>query len=85
MLELLSSGSKKAAEMARKVMDDGSGNSPEIRRLTVMLQESGAIDRAHRRAQEFAAASNAELRHFSDGPARRALDSLANLLLFRER
>jgi octaprenyl-diphosphate synthase len=85
LLDLLSSGSSKAEAMARKVMDDGSGNSPEISQLTVMLQESGAIDRAHQRAQAYAVAANAELRHFSDGPARSALDSLANMLLFRER
>jgi len=85
LLDLLSSSSTQAEKMARKIMDEGSANSPEIAQLTGMLHESGAIERTHRRAQEYAAASNAELRHFSDGPARRALDSLANLLLFRKR
>jgi octaprenyl-diphosphate synthase len=85
LLDLLSSGSSEAKERARRVMDDRSGNSPEIAILTEMLRESGAIERTNKRAEEYAAASNAALERFDDGPARSALISLANLLLSRER
>jgi octaprenyl-diphosphate synthase len=85
LLDLLSQGSSAAKKLARSVMEDGSGSTSEIRLLTKMLRESGALERTHRRAQQYAAASNAELELFNDGPARQSLLSLANLLLFRER
>ena len=61
------------------------GMSAEIERLTEMLRESGAIERVHGRAQYHAVEAIGELARFDDGPARQALKSLPDLLLFRDR
>jgi octaprenyl-diphosphate synthase len=85
VLDLLSTGAPVARKLAREVMEATNGDSPEIARLNEMLRESGAIDRTRARAQSYAAASNEELEQFDDGPARRALLSLSDLLLLRDR
>jgi octaprenyl-diphosphate synthase len=85
VLDLLSTGSPSARVMAGKVMKATNGDSPEIARLNEMLRESGAIERTRARAQDYASASNYELEQFDDGPARRALLSLSDLLLSRDR
>jgi octaprenyl-diphosphate synthase len=85
VLDLLSTGAPAARSLAGKVMEATNGDSPEIAMLNDMLRESGAIERTRLRAQSYAAASNGELERFEDGPARRALLSLSDLLLFRDR
>jgi octaprenyl-diphosphate synthase len=85
VLDLLSTGEPAARSLAGKVMEATNGDSPEIALLNEMLRESGAIERTRQRAQGYAAASNDELEHFDDGPARRALLSLSDLLLLRDR
>jgi octaprenyl-diphosphate synthase len=83
VIELLESGSLEARELAREVMD---GAGPKaIGDLTRMLHESGAIKRARERAQSYADRAMQALEVFDDGPARRALLALPDILLQRTR
>ena len=85
LIDLLGSGSTRARDLAGAIMDAGEPEMPEIAWLTGLLEESGAVDRVRTRAREHAARAKAELEIFPDGPARRALGSVADLLVFRER
>jgi len=84
VLDLLACGSKEDREMAGRVMS-GTGGADEIELFTRRLQASGAIERAHERARFHARSAIVELERFPECPARRALQSLPDLLLFRDR
>jgi octaprenyl-diphosphate synthase len=85
LIDLLADGSDRARQLARHIMDSGQADTPEIAELTELLEQSGAIGRAHRRAQAYAERATLELQHFPDGPARRALLSVPEMLIFRDR
>jgi octaprenyl-diphosphate synthase len=84
VLDLLSCGSHEERRLVRSIMN---GKEPPdgIDALTRLLHESGALERAHERARFHALSALAELRSFQDSPARRALNALPDLLLFRDR
>jgi octaprenyl-diphosphate synthase len=84
VLDLLSCGTDGERRLVRAVMD-GTDDADAIVRLTRMMHESGAIERAHERARFHALSAIGELRPFRDNPARRALHTLPDLLLFRDR
>jgi octaprenyl-diphosphate synthase len=82
VLDLMGSGSAEARELGAAVMagtDDGAFD-----RLTAMLEASGALERVRDRARFHARSAVTELERFEDGPARRALRSLPDLLLTRD-
>ena len=85
VLDLLATGSKQAKELVDRAMVAESADGPEVAALTDLLHDSGAIGRAHDRARFHAARARAELDIFDDSPARRALQSLPEVLLFRDR
>lgn len=85
LIDLLASGSLRARELTRQVMEEGSADSPATANLTALLRESGALTRAHARAQQHARQAVAELECFDSGAARHALRSIPELLLFRDR
>lgn len=85
VIDLMSSDPGEIGGLVERIMRDGNPNDPVgIRKLTRVLHERGAIERSHRRAEQYASAALAELEHFDDSPARRALQALPDLLLFRE-
>jgi len=84
VLDLLSGCGDAERRLVREVMD-GRDDLDAIRRLTETLHESGALERAHERARFHALSAIGELRLFPESPARRALKTLPDLLLFRER
>ena len=85
LIDILGSGSGPARDLTQRIMDGGEAEMPEIAELTVLLERSGAIERTRRRAREYALRATAGLDVFRDGPSRRALQSVADLLVFRER
>jgi len=88
VIELLSSGNRQAAkgrDLAGRIMESGAADSPEIDDLNVLLESSGAISRARAAAERYAIEAGAELAHFADSPVRRALASLPELVLVRDR
>lgn len=74
----------RARALARRVVEEGRPEAPELAELTAMLRESGALKRAQVRAQQHAAQAVSELSAFEDGPARRALAAVPDLLIFRD-
>jgi octaprenyl-diphosphate synthase len=85
LIDLMGGGSRQARDLARTIMDTGKADSPEIAELGELLEESGAIERTRKRAHSHAERAIAGLELFEDGPERRALSSVADLLVFRER
>jgi octaprenyl-diphosphate synthase len=86
VIDLLASGSDEAHERVRRVMAGGlEGPADEVEALKGLLQESGALDRALERAQQYASAAGVEIGCLPDTPARDALQTLPELLLFRDR
>ena len=82
VIDLLTSGPSRAAELCRAVMD---GRADAGSELSELLQESGALERARLRTATYAEQAVAELAGFHDSPARRSLQALPGLLLDRER
>ena len=88
LIDLLGSGTQAATHalvLARRVVDEGRPDAPELAELTAMLRESGALRRAQARAQQHAGQAVSELAPFPDGPAKRALAAVPELLIVRDR
>ena len=86
VIDLLSEGPPRATDLARTVVAAGNGGAVrEIGELTALLHETGAIARARARARRYAEEAAAELQRFPDGPFRRALQAVPDLLVFRDR
>jgi octaprenyl-diphosphate synthase len=83
VLDLLS-GSPGEEALARRVMDEPE-SADAIEALSAKLHESGAIERTHERARFHARSAVGALRMFPDGPAKRALEALPDILLARDR
>jgi octaprenyl-diphosphate synthase len=85
LIELLASGPSRARELAVAIMESGEADTPEITELALLLERSGAIDRAHHRAREYASRATLALEIFPDSPARTALQAVPDLLHYRDR
>jgi octaprenyl-diphosphate synthase len=85
VIDLLRQGDAEARQLVGQVMDGAEPESPETAALTRMLHERGSIGRARARAARFASEAIRQLDAFDDGDARRALRSLPDLLIARDR
>jgi len=85
VIDLLSEGAPGVADLVQGILEGGRDTFPAISELTALLEETGALSRAHARAQHHAARAVAELDAFPASPACRALRSLPEFLLFRDR
>ncbi len=85
VIDLLAGRGGQERELVERVMSGGNGASPDAAALTRLLHDSGAIERTQRRAQAYADAAIHELSVFDESDARRALGSLPDLLLSRDR
>lgn len=83
VLDLMSSGSVEATDLARSVIEHGDAGA--IVRLTDLLHEHGAIERSRRRARRFVENAVRQLDDFDPGPAYEALVGMPELLLSRDR
>jgi octaprenyl-diphosphate synthase len=84
VLDLLAAGSTRGAQLARRIID-GEADEADRDALTALLHDSGALDRAAALARRHAAIAVAQLEGFPDGPARRALRGVPDLLIARDR
>jgi len=85
VIDLLQRGDPEAHGLVTRVMDGAAPESPETTALARMLHEHGSIRRVGDRAAGFAAEAVRQLDAFEDGEARRALKSLPDLLIARDR
>jgi octaprenyl-diphosphate synthase len=88
VIELLNSGTRQAAkgrDLARRIMESGAADSPEIDALNDLLLRSGALARAREAAESYAIDAAGELGRGVDAPVRRALATLPELILVRDR
>ena len=85
VIDLLQTGSSEARTLARAIVEQEGDVDDSVRRLTAMMAENGSLQRAQERAEQYAANAALELVNFPDNPARRALQSLPDLLLSRDR
>jgi octaprenyl-diphosphate synthase len=85
VLDLLASGAPRARARVERAMAASSGDAPEVTELTRMLDAEGSLGRVRDRARLHAVSAVEDLMVFPDGPARRALQSLPELLLARDR
>jgi len=84
VIDLLATGDAPTRSLVQRAMGSQSADSAEIAALTARLRECGAFERAHARAEAYAAAAREQLEPFPDGPARRALLTLPELLVDRD-
>ncbi len=86
VIELLAGDAgAQARDLAEQIVSGRGDTDRGVARLGQLLRESGALDRVRERARFHARCAVAELDRFDDGPARRALRTLPDLLLTRER
>lgn len=85
VIDLIASGDTEGRSLAEEIMAGADPDGPAGVRLGQKLKESGALDRTHDRAQNFARRALDELRPFDEGPAKKALIGLSDLLLHRSR
>ncbi len=85
VIDLMSSGSAAARQLVERISSSEETSAAEIVELGGVLRDSGAIERAHQRAQFHARSAITELEMFDENLARTALQSLPDLLLFRDR
>jgi geranylgeranyl pyrophosphate synthase len=64
---------------------DGPPDPADIARLGELLSESGALEGARSVAEGYARSAVKQLELFPDSPSRRALGSLPDLVLIRDR
>lgn len=84
VIDLLASGSVRGRGLASRIAA-GRGDERDGAELKGLLADSGAIVRAQARARRHADLAIAELAAFPDGPARRALACVPDLLVSRNR
>jgi octaprenyl-diphosphate synthase len=84
VIDLLSGGDPATRALVQRAMASESADSDEIENLTAMLRESGAIERAYAKAKAYAVSAREHLERFEDGPARRSLRMLPDLLVDRD-
>jgi len=85
VIDFLSSGGPGARELVQAAMESERADSPEILELGVKLRSSGAYDRSYDAAQAYAEQAGREIERFDDSPFRRALLTLPDLLVQRDR
>jgi octaprenyl-diphosphate synthase len=85
LIDLMGEGSTRALVLSKRILESGAPDAPEIAELTELLGESGALERTHDRARQYAAQAARELVGFPDGRARRALQTVPEVLVHRDR
>lgn len=85
LIYLLQEAGAQAREPIAAVLSEREFRSVRKEQVLDLVRRHGTLERAHRRAQEFAEASKRFLAPFKDGPARRALLQIPDYILRRDR
>jgi octaprenyl-diphosphate synthase len=85
IIRLLAQGDPAARALVAGVVDEKNVTLERWAEITRLLRQSGALDYAMTRANEYALAARQKLSAFPDGPERVALAALADYVLLRDR
>jgi octaprenyl-diphosphate synthase len=85
VIDFLSTGGPGARQLVEAAMESEGASSREIADLRAKLDSSGAYERAYDAAKDYADRARAEIEKFDDSPFRRALLTLPDLLIQRDR
>lgn len=85
VIDLLNTRPRPATELVRAILASESDPVAEIASLTDLLHENGSIVRALDEAHRLARRAAEQLVGFPNGPARRALEAVPELLVLRDR
>jgi octaprenyl-diphosphate synthase len=85
LIYLLEEGIPTHRSMVAAVLEDRDFSRVGIDEILALVREGGTLDRTRDLARQFAERALIELRHFQDSPAKRALESLPELILSRDR
>lgn len=85
VIDLLSDAPVATRDLVAMIMESGLEGTSEIAELARTLDDSGALGRAQRRAEDYASRAAMALGVFPDSPAKRALLSVPDLLIHRDR
>lgn len=83
LIELILADGDRARQLAARI-SAGDASGDEVSALRDLLRSSGAIARTEREARRFAALARAEMAVFPQSAARRALETLPDLLVARD-
>jgi octaprenyl-diphosphate synthase len=85
IIRVLAQGDPAARALVAGVVDEKNVTLERWAEITRLLRQSGALDYAMTRANEYALAARQKLSAFPDGPERVALAALADYVLLRDR
>jgi octaprenyl-diphosphate synthase len=85
IIRVLAQGDPAARALVAGVVDEKNVTLERWAKITRLLRQSGALDYAMARANEYALAARQKLSAFPDGPERDALAALADYVLLRDR
>jgi len=85
IIRVLAQGDPAARALIAGVVDERNVTLERWAEITRLLRQSGALDYAMTRANEYALAARQKLSAFPDGPERDALAALADYVLLRDR
>lgn len=85
LIYLLEEGVPSHQSMVAAVLEDRDFSRVAIEEIVALIHEGGTLERTRDLARQFGERARIDLMHFPDSPARRALESLPELILSRDR
>ncbi len=85
LIYLLEQGDESIRRKIAWVLEDGDFSRVESREIVELVREHGTLEKTRALARQYGERARMELRHFTESPARRALESLPDLILARDR
>ena len=85
LIYLLEEGDETIRRKVAWVLEDGDFSRVESREIVDLVRQRGTLEKTRALARQYGERARMELRHFTDSPARRALESLPDLILARDR
>jgi octaprenyl-diphosphate synthase len=85
LIYLLELGDESLRQKVACVLEDRDFSRVDSREIVDLVKERGTLEKTRDLARQYGERARMELRHFTDSPARRALEALPDLILSRDR